>query len=100
MESKSTTVEMPDELLQKTDVVAGTRDESRSVVVTEALETYLTELETEKAFKQKLVGHYLDREIGDGALDVFLQRRDAEAVRSARQVLDDAESLAKRMSDN
>jgi predicted esterase len=100
MEPKSITVEIPDELLQKTNIVAGTRDESRSVVVTEALETYLTDLEAEKAFKQKLVGHYLDREIGDDALDVFLQRRDAEAVRSARQILDDAESLAERMSDD
>lgn len=99
MSTKRVNFRIPEELIEKADVAAEITHKNRTELVTEALRTYLSEIEDEESFKQDLVTRYLDGQIEYETLEVFLGRQDAEAVRSSRQILDEGEEMADRMAD-
>lgn len=90
---------IPEELIEKADVAAKLTHRNRTEIVTDALRSYLDDIEDEDAFKQELVERYLDEDISYDVLKEFLGRQDAEAVRSSKTILDDGEDLADDMAD-
>ena len=91
---------IPEELIEKADVAAKLTHRNRTEIVTDALRSYLADIEDEDAFKQELVERYLDGEISYDVLKAFLGRQDAEAVRSSKTLLDDGEGLADDMAES
>lgn len=90
---------LPEELVEKADVAAEISHRNRTEIVTEALRHYLDEMESEEAFKERLVDRYLDDELGYEVLVAFLGRQDAEAVRTSKTILDEGEKLADDLAD-
>lgn len=90
---------IPEELIEKADAAAKITHKNRTEFVTEALRSYLDEIEDEDAFKEELVERYLDDEISYDVLKEFLGRQDAEAVRSSKTILDHGEALADDMAE-
>lgn len=90
---------LPEELVEKADVAAEISHRNRTEIVTEALRHYLDEMESEEAFKERLVDRYLDDELGYEVLVAFLGRQDAEAVRTSKTILDQGEELADGLAD-
>lgn len=67
--------------------------------MTEALRVYLDEIEEKDEFREALIDHYLADEIEFDVLTEFLNRQNAEAVRSSKAILNQGDYLADEMSD-
>ncbi|ELY46935.1 MULTISPECIES: ribbon-helix-helix protein, CopG family [Natrialbaceae] len=89
---------IPDELVEKADVAAKITHKNRTEIVTEALQSYLDEIEDEDAFNEEIVELYLEDEISFDVLKTFIGRQDAEAVRTSKAVLDQSENLADELA--
>lgn len=90
---------LPDELLEKADVAAEVTHKNRTEIVTEALRTYLEQVEDDDRFREEVVELYLDGEVSFDVLKEFVGRQDAESVRASKTILDDGEALADDMAD-
>jgi len=90
---------LPEELVEKADVVAEVQQQTRTEIVKEALRAHLTEIEADEAFQEALVERYLDDEIGFEVLKASLGRQDAEAVRASKTMLDQGEGLADDLAE-
>lgn len=85
---------LPEALVERADLAAAVEGTNRTEVVGEALRAHLDALEAQEGFRQALVERYLDDEVGFETLRGALGRRDAEAVRASRAVLDGSVELA------
>ena len=92
-------VRLPDDLIEKSDAAANVRNESMSEIVTEALRSYLDDIEEEAAIQEDLVELYLDEEISDRAHRAFVGRQDAESVRASKALLDQGDAVATDLAD-
>lgn len=90
---------LPDDLVERTDLAAEVSHKNRTEVVSEALREYLEDVEDDEAFREALVERYLDDRIGFDALKAFLGRRDAEAVRASKALLDQGADLADDLAE-
>lgn len=89
---------IPDELLEKADVAARIAHKNRTELVTEALREYLDGVEDEEVFKEELVELYLEDEIAYEVLKSFVGRRDAEAIRASKTILDHGDEIARDLA--
>jgi predicted DNA-binding protein len=85
---------IPEELVERADVAAKLTHRNRTEIVTEALRTYLDEIEDEDAFREDVIELYLDGDIEFETLRTFVGRQDAESVRASKALLEDGEALA------
>lgn len=90
---------LPDDLLDKADVAAEITHKNRTEIVKEALQAYLREVEDDEKFEEAVVELYLDDEISFETLAEFVGRRDAEAVRTSKNLLDRGDELADELAD-
>lgn len=90
---------IPEELIEKADLAAKITHKNRTELVTDALRTYLDDIEDEESFKEDVVDLYLDGEIEFDVLSEFLGRQDAEAVRASKSILEQGEDIADEMAD-
>lgn len=90
---------LPNELVEKTDVAAEITHKNRTEIIKEALQEYFDEVENDERFKEAVVELYLDDQIGFDTLSEFLGRRDAEAVKASKNVLDQGDELADELAD-
>lgn len=90
---------LPEELVEKADVAATVSHRNRTEILTEALRSYLSEVEDDEAFREAVVELYLDDEIEFDTLTEFVGRQDAESVRASRELLDRGEELAAELAD-
>ena len=90
---------LPDDLLEKADVAAQITHKNRTDIVTEALQTYLDEVEDDDEFRRAVIDLYLDDRLEFEVLTEFLGRQDAESVRASRALLDQGEELADEMAE-
>lgn len=90
---------LPEDLVERADLVAAVERTNRTEVVTEALRNHLDALESQDSFREALVEPYLDGEVDFAALREALGRRDAEAVRASKSILDGSEELAGTLAD-
>ena len=88
-------VRLPEELLEEVDAVARVEETDRTSLLKRALVEYLERERHEEAFKERVVRLYLAGRLDDPALDRLLGREDAEAVRTARRLLEKWERLAR-----
>lgn len=89
---------LPEGLLERTDLAATVENKNRTEVVTEALVAYLEALEAEDRYRESLVERFLDDEVGFAALHEAIGRRDAEAVRASKALLDRSEEVSGTMA--
>ena len=90
---------LPEELIQKADVVAEVSKKNRTDIVKEALQEYLTDVEDDETFKEAVVELYLNDQIGFDIFKEFIGRQDAESIRTSKQILDQGEALADELAE-
>ncbi|GAB3039472.1 ribbon-helix-helix protein, CopG family [Natronobiforma cellulositropha] len=90
---------LPEDLVQKTDVAAEITHKNRTEILKDALQQYLREVEGDERFKEAVVELYLDGRIGFDVLSEFVGRRDAEAVRASKTLLDRGDEVARDLAD-
>lgn len=90
---------LPEELMQKADVVAEVSKKNRTDIVKEALQEYLTDVEDDETFKEAVVELYLNDQIGFDIFKEFIGRQDAESIRTSKQILDQGEALADELAE-
>lgn len=90
---------LPEDLVEKADVAAEVRRKDRTEIVTEALRSYLEDIEDDEKFSEAVVELYLDGEIGFDVLAEFVGRQDAESVKASKAILEDGEALADELAD-
>jgi metal-responsive CopG/Arc/MetJ family transcriptional regulator len=90
---------LPEELVTKADVAARVTHRNRTEVVREALQSYLDEVEDSDEYREAVVELYLDDEVDYDLLTAVIGRRDAEAVRASKELLDGGEELASELAD-
>jgi metal-responsive CopG/Arc/MetJ family transcriptional regulator len=90
---------LPEELVEKTDVVADLTHRNRTEIVKEALRAYFEEIEDDNGIRGTVIECYLNDEIEFETLVTFVGRRDAEAIRSSKRLLDRGEDLARDLAD-
>ncbi len=96
--TKRVNFRLPKELIDIADVTAKVEHKNRTEVVKEALSDHLNETMNEE-FKQKVIDLYLDEEISYEVLKEILGREDAEAVKSSKDILDQSDDLAEKLSE-
>ena len=89
---------IPEELIEKADVAGRITHKNRTEIVIEALREYLEDVEDEDRFKEELVELYLDDEIEYETLTAFVGRQDAEAVRTSKALLEDADGIVEDLA--
>ena len=67
--------------------------------MTEALRTYLREIEDQEGSKEAVVELYLDDEIGFDVLKDLIGRQDAESIRASKALLEQGDELAQELAD-
>ena len=90
---------LPEELMQKADVVAEVSKKNRTDIVKEALQEYLTDVEDDETFKEAVVELYLNDQIGFDIFKEVIGRQDAESIRTSKQILDQGEALADELAE-
>ena len=90
---------LPENLIEKADVAAEVNQKNRTEIVTEALQEYLEEAESDEKFKEAVVELYLDDRIGFEVLKEFIGRQDAESVRASKTILEQGEDLADDLAE-
>jgi predicted DNA-binding protein len=90
---------LPEELIQKADVVAEVSKKNRTDIVKEALQEYLTDVEDDETFKEAVVELYLNDQIGFDIFKEFIGRQDAASIRTSKQILDQGEALADELAE-
>jgi metal-responsive CopG/Arc/MetJ family transcriptional regulator len=90
---------LPEELVEKADVAAEVSRKNRTEIVKEALQEYLKQVEDDDKFKEAVVELYIDNQISFEVLVEFIGRRDAEAVKSSKNILEGGEELADELAD-
>lgn len=98
MGTKRVNFRIPDELIKKADVAAKVTHKNRTELVTEALRTYLQEVEDKAGFKEDVIELYLDDEIDFETLRAIIGRQDAASVRASKALLDNGEELADELA--
>ncbi|KXA93007.1 CopG family transcriptional regulator [candidate division MSBL1 archaeon SCGC-AAA259E17] len=99
MGTKRVNVRLPEKLVRETDGIAKARQKNRTDLIREALGEYLRKVEDEKKFREEIVDLYLDKEVSYEVLKAIIGRRDAEAVKASRDILEGGEELAAKMAD-
>lgn len=89
---------LSEDLVERADLVAAITHQNRTEVVREALVTHLDQLEAEERFKESLVERYLEDDVSFDALRRVMDRRDAEAVRASKQLLDGGQAFVERLA--
>lgn len=90
---------LPETLVEKADVAAEVTHKNRTEIVTEALQTYLEDIEDDEKFTEAIVELYLDGQIGFEVLTEFVGRQDAESIRASKSILDQGEDLADELAE-
>jgi predicted transcriptional regulator len=90
---------LPDDLVEKADVVADLTHRNRTEVVKEALRSYFDDVEDDDRFRETVVEYYLDDAIDFETLVAFVGRRDAEAIRASKGLLESGEEIARDLAD-
>lgn len=98
VETKRVNFRLPEELIQKADTLAHIQHKTRTDIIIEALQRYLQEVEDTKEFKQTVVELYLDDDISFDVLSNIIGKRDADAVRTSKQILEKGDKLAKDLA--
>jgi metal-responsive CopG/Arc/MetJ family transcriptional regulator len=90
---------LPETLVEKADVAAEVTHKNRTEIVTEALQTYLEDIEDDEKFTEAIVELYLDGQIEFEVLTEFVGRQDAESIRASKSILDQGEDLADELAE-
>jgi len=90
---------LPEDLIQKTDVAAEITHKNRTEILKEALQEYLNDVEDDDKFREAVVELYLDDQIEFGVLKEFVGRKDAEAVKASKSLLDRGDKLADELAN-
>lgn len=90
---------LPEDLVQKADVAAEVTHKNRTEILKEALQQYLEAVEDDEKFNEAVVELYLDDRIEFEVLTEFVGRRDAEAVKASKTLLDRGDELADELAD-
>lgn len=93
------TFRLPNELIEKADVAAEVTHKNGTEIVKEALQAYIEDLEDDERFNEAVVELFLDDRIGFDVLKEFVGRRDAEAVRASKPLLERGDDVAEDMAD-
>lgn len=99
METSRVNFRLPEELVERADVAAEVTHRNRTDLVVAALREYLDDVESDDRFRERIVELYLDDDVDFEVLSAVIGRRDAEAVRASRDVLDRGAELADEMAD-
>lgn len=99
MKTSKTNFRLPDDLVEKADVVADLTHRNRTEVLKEALRTYFDAVEDDDQFRETVVESYLDGAIDFETLATFVGRRDAAAVRASKELLENGEEIARELAE-
>ena len=85
---------LPDELVEKTDILAKLEYKNRTDVIKSALSEYLRRVETTMQLREKAVESYLDDKLTYNELAVAIGRQNAESVKVSKRLLDRSDRIA------
>ena len=85
---------LPNELVEKTDILAKLEYKNRTEVVRNALAEYLRKIETTMQLREKAVESYLDDKLTYNELAVVIGRQNAESVKVSKRLLEGGYRIA------
>ncbi len=97
--TKRVNVRLPEKLVREADGIAKVEHKNRTELIKEALTNYLQKHEDEEEFKEKVVDLYLEGEISYEILEAVIGRRDAEAAKASKDILERGDEIAEKMAD-
>lgn len=97
--TKRINVRLPEKLVRETDGIANVEHKNRTELIKDALRDYLGKKEADEEFKEKIVDMYLDDEISYEVLKAIIGRKDSEAARASKEILERGEKIADEMAD-
>ena len=93
-------LELPDELVDKADVVAKISKKSRKEILKEAIQNYIQELEDQDGFKEDVAELYVNEEISFETLKKVIGTQNAESLKASKALLEQGDELADLLQDN
>jgi len=95
---KKISVRLPEDLLEEVDTFAQLEGTDRTALLKRALLEYLERERREEGLKERAVRLYLSDRLTDAKLEMLLGPEDAEAVRTAKRLLEEGERLAQKLT--
>lgn len=99
-ETKQVHVNLPEFMVDQSDLVAALNVKDRTDIIIEALDEYLEKARDNEEFKERAVELYLDGEIDFDLLKAFIGRVEAESVRASKDIYDRGDELAEDIARN
>lgn len=96
--TKRINVRLPERLVQETDTLAKVKHKNRTDMIKEAIYAYLCDHKEEEGFREEMTDLYLKGELSFEELEQVIGRRDAEAARSSKNILERGDEMADEMA--
>jgi len=93
-ETKQVHVNLPEFMVDQSDLVAALNVKDRTDIIIEALDEYLEKARNNEKFMERAVELYLEDEIDFDLLKEFVGRVEAESVRASKDIYDRGDKIA------
>lgn len=98
--TKRVTMNLPEDIVSKLDVLAKVTFKNRTQVTREALQQFIEDFEMEGGIRETIIEEYLKGNLDDEDLEAVLGPYDAKAVETAQSIYDRGDSLAEEIAED
>ena len=86
---------LPEELIEKADILAKLEYKNRAEIIKSALKEYIGRIENIEKLKERATELYLNDKLGYNELAIIIGRQNAESVKASKRILDRSNKIAK-----
>ena len=86
---------LPEELIEKTDILAKLEYKNRAELIKSALKEYIGRIENIEKLKERATELYLADKLEYNELVIIIGRQNAESVKASKRILDRGNKVAK-----
>jgi metal-responsive CopG/Arc/MetJ family transcriptional regulator len=86
---------LPEELIEKADILAKLEYKNRTGIIKSALKEYIRRIENIEKLKERATELYLDGKLEYNELVIIIGRQNADSVKASKRILDRGNKIAK-----
>jgi len=89
------TLSLPEELIEKADILAKLEYKNRTEIIKSALKEYVRRIENIEKLKERATELYLADKLEYNELVIIIGRQNADSVKASKRILDRGNKIAK-----
>lgn len=98
MASKKISMRLPEELLERMDLISSLEHMDRTELTKQAVRDFIDKTQRKREFKQHVVERYLAGALAFEKLERILGKEDALALKASKALMEQGDTLAKKLA--